>query len=55
MDFDLSPKEREYQQQVRDFIRANLTPKVRYKLNYAGMLDTRSAARSSARSPTWDG
>ncbi|TAK53912.1 MAG: acyl-CoA dehydrogenase [Gammaproteobacteria bacterium] len=40
MDFDLSPLEQEYQQQVREFIRDNMTPEVRWDLSYAGLIDT---------------
>ncbi|AMN47772.1 hypothetical protein ACG33_11820 [Steroidobacter denitrificans] len=40
MDFDLSPQEQKYQEQVREFIRANITPEVRWSLSYAGLVDT---------------
>lgn len=40
MDFDLTPQEREYQRQVREFIQANITPEVRWSLSYAGLIDT---------------
>jgi len=40
MEFDLTPQEREYQKEVKEFIRANMTPGVRWSLNYAGLIDT---------------
>lgn len=40
MNFDLTPAEREFQAQVREFIRTNVTPEVRWDLSYAGLADT---------------
>jgi alkylation response protein AidB-like acyl-CoA dehydrogenase len=40
MDFDLTPQEQEYQQQVKEFIQANITPEVRWSLSYAGLVNT---------------
>jgi alkylation response protein AidB-like acyl-CoA dehydrogenase len=40
MDFDLTPEEQRYQQQVREFIQANITPEVRWSLSYSGLVNT---------------
>ena len=49
MDFDLTPEERQYQQQVRNFIKANADAEVRWSLSYAGLVDTPARAAFIAK------